>query len=118
MLNFTRKLGTMALLLAAGVCLLQPPVAGADSPGAAAKSAAPLADFIWKDVTGRSYAFPALKHRQATVFFFSSTQCPLSNIYTPRMIEIARDYAPKGVGFFLVNANREDDAAAVKRYAK
>jgi thiol-disulfide isomerase/thioredoxin/mono/diheme cytochrome c family protein len=104
-------------LLAAGVCLASVGAARAAQPEETTKSPAPLTSLAWKDVRGRAYDLPSLKESKAVVFLFSSTQCPLSNIYTPRMIELATDFAPKGVQFFLVNSNREDSREAVQKYA-
>ena len=84
------------------------------SPGASA----PLLTLRWKDVEGRSYDRADIARHKATAFLFSSTQCPISNIYTPRMIALAHDYTPRGVQFFLVNSNAGDSRAAVQRYVK
>lgn len=72
----------------------------------------------WKDVAGRAYSQADLSKNKATVFLFVSTQCPIANIYTPRFLELARDFQPRGVGFFLVDSNIEDTPAVVKRYAR
>ena len=77
--------------------------------------AAPIS---WQDVQGRAYSRADFTRHKATVFLFTSTQCPVANLYTPRMIDMARDYSPRGVQFFLVDSNREDSLAAVQRYAK
>ena len=70
------------------------------------------------DLSGRHYSAKDLAARQATVFFFVSTQCPISSQYTPRMIEAARQYAPRGVAFFLADANADDSLSALRRYAR
>jgi hypothetical protein len=79
---------------------------------------APLAPFAWKDVSGAAYDQTTLTKNRATVFLFSSTQCPIANIYTPRMIELAKDYGKRGVQLFLVNSNQEETQDTVRRYAK
>lgn len=72
----------------------------------------------WKDTRGQIYSRETLSQYKATVFFFGSTQCPISNIYTPRMVELSKKYQPLGVQFFFVNPNREDTAETVVNYAK
>ncbi len=72
----------------------------------------------WKDLQGKTYTAETLKQHQATVFFFGSTQCPISNIYTPRMVELAHTYQPKGVQFFFVSPNREDSPDTIIQYIK
>ncbi len=76
-----------------------------------------VAEFSCRDITGKIHQFRA-DSAKASVFFFSSTQCPISNLYTPRMIELAKAYESRGVRFMLVNSNREDSPASVRRYAK
>ncbi len=78
----------------------------------------PLAPMTWTDVQGHAYSLKQVASAKATVFLFSSTQCPISNIYTPRLIALSTEFAPRGVRFFLVNSNREDTLAAVRRYAQ
>lgn len=72
----------------------------------------------WTDVEGRRYTQADITKAKATVFFFSSTECPIANLYTPRMIELAGEYAPRGVQFFLVNSNVGDTRDEVVRHAK
>src|SRR5690348_6873726 len=76
---------------------------------------APLA---WRDLEGRTYGAPNLAKAKATVFFFTSTQCPLSNTYSPRMIELAKVYGARGVRFFLVDSNHEDAASVLQKDVK
>jgi len=83
-------------------------------PEPAAKRAAPLA---WKDLGGRSYGMGDVAGAKATVFFFSSSECPIAQKYVGRFIRLSQDYAPKGVRFFLVNSHAADTAAAWKKYA-
>ena len=71
----------------------------------------------YTDVSGKTYNVADLTKNKATVFFFFSTQCPIANIYSPRMNAIAADYSRKGVQCFLVNANAEDTPAKIKKYA-
>jgi thiol-disulfide isomerase/thioredoxin len=82
------------------------------------KVPAKAAAIAWRDVNGRSYGPEDVSKSKATVFFFTSTQCPISNIYAPRMNELAKEFGPKGVKFFAVNANREDALAKVQADAK
>src|SRR4051812_40246085 len=50
---------------------------------------------------------------QATVFIFTSTDCPISNRYAPELRRIVSAFAPKGVVFRLVYPNPSDKAAAI-----
>ena len=51
-----------------------------------AKSSSPLS---WVDTENHTHSFSDAAKSKATVFFFSSAQCPVSNIYSPRMLALA-----------------------------
>lgn len=70
----------------------------------------------WKDLSGRAWSEKDFARHKATVFVFVSTQCPIANIYSPRINELAQKYTTSDVQFFLVDSNLEDSAAALKRY--
>jgi hypothetical protein len=99
------------LLLTACVVLFNRPA------GAQEALKTPLASTTWSDLSGRTWQAADLQKNKASVFFFVSTECPISNIYTPRMVEISKTYASQGVGFFLVDANRADTPATLRKYA-
>ncbi len=86
--------------------------ASADA-GLGEKKTAPLA---WSDISGRKYGVADVAKNRATVFVFISTQCPISNLYLPRLFRLGQTYSTKGVGFFLVDSNIEDTAAVLRRY--
>jgi thiol-disulfide isomerase/thioredoxin len=62
-------------------------------------------------------AFSALKG-PITVVTFIATQCPVSNSYNQRMIDLYKDYTSKNVKFIFVNANRSEPASEVREHAK
>lgn len=70
------------------------------------------------DVAGKAYGAAELGKNKATVFVFSSTECPLAAKYTPRILALAKEYGPKGIGFFLVNSNASDNKADFVKWAK
>ena len=81
------------------------------------KVGAPVADFQVRDLDGRAVSFSSLKG-PVTVVTFIATQCPVSNSYNQRMIDLYKDYAPKNVKFVFVNANRSEPAGEVRAHAK
>jgi thiol-disulfide isomerase/thioredoxin len=52
------------------------------------------------------------------VVVFISTVCPVSNSYNLRMIDLYKDYAPKGVTFQFLNANQNESQAEVEDHAR
>ena len=84
----------------------------------AAPDVKPKESLAWRDVEGRAHSLNEASKSKATVFIFTSTQCPISNIYTPRLIELGKTYGPRAVQFYAVNSNREDTREAVAKFAK
>lgn len=81
------------------------------------KAARAQTALTWRDTNGRVYSLTDTAKAKATVFLFVSTQCPIANTYTPRILALAKAYQTKGVQFFLVDSNADDSAEAVKKYA-
>jgi len=81
------------------------------------KAGAPVADFQVRDLDGNAVSFSTLKG-PVTVVTFIATQCPVSNSYNQRMIDLYKDYTPKNVKFIFVNANRSEPAGEVREHAK
>lgn len=76
-----------------------------------------VSDFSLKQLDGSPVQFSALKGN-TTVLIFISVQCPVSNSYNERMNALYQDYAPKGVKFIAINANRTEPASAVMEHAR
>jgi peroxiredoxin len=79
----------------------------------------PAPNFILTGPNGRSVSLDRARQGQkATVLMFISTQCPVSNSYNERMIQVAKDYAGKKVCFLGINANRAESVEEVAKHAK
>jgi peroxiredoxin len=76
-----------------------------------------VSDFQVRDLDGQPVAFSALKG-PITVVTFIATQCPVSNSYNQRMIDLYKDYTTKNVKFIFVNANRSEPASEVRDHAR
>src|SRR5580700_7839955 len=73
-------------------------------------------------VDGKTHALAALKGAKATIVVFSCNHCPYVALNEDRLIQAARDYAAKGVGFAAINANDaenypEDSFSEMKKRA-
>lgn len=101
-----RKLFGIALALSAAILSAQEFKAGSQ-----------VADFQLRDLDGKAVSFSSLKG-PITVVTFIATQCPVSNSYNQRMIDLYKDYTPKNVKFIFVNANRSEPASEVREHAK
>jgi peroxiredoxin len=56
-------------------------------------------------VDGKNHSLDALRGSKATIIVFSCNHCPYVILNEDRLIDIARDYSAKGVGFAAINAN-------------
>lgn len=97
--------------------LLLPLLLGALLFGQEFRLGSRVSDFTAEDPGGKTVAFSAL-NGDITVVTFISTQCPVSNSYTDRMIAIFRNYSAKGVKFIFLNANRTESSSDVQEHAK
>ena len=99
------------------IFLLGALVAAAPVFGQDFKVGSPVADFSVTQPDGSPVQFSALKGN-VTLVMFISVQCPVSNAYDDRMKALYEEYAPKGVKFIVINANRTESAAAVQDHAR
>ena len=77
-----------------------------------------IADFSLPDAAGVTVESSKFKDAKALVVVFVGTECPISNAYMPRLAELSKEYAGKGVQFLAINANRQDTPGMVAEHAK
>ena len=75
-------------------------------------------DFQIEDIRGVVQRLSGDEDRKAVVLAFIGTQCPLSNLYAPRLVELAQRYGPEGVRFLGINSNRQDTLLQVTDHAR
>ena len=61
--------------------------------------------FSLKGVDEKIHSLDELKGEKGTVVIFSCNHCPYVKAYEDRMIQLAKEYQPKGISFVLINAN-------------
>src|SRR4051812_18421301 len=76
----------------------------------------PVADFAGRDARGADVSLADYSDKIVVVAFLG-VECPLAKLYGPRLADLSRAYAPRGVAFLGVDANAGDSATAVARYA-
>src|SRR5580704_8359538 len=95
----------LCLLLAAGVLsattLLTPPGHGprAAPPIPRPKVGQKIADFTLNDPAGKAWSLADFKDKKAVVVIFIGTECPINNAFLPRLVELHKEYGPRGVQF-------------------
>jgi peroxiredoxin len=78
-----------------------------------------VADFTLKDVvTDRPVSLYSFIGKKAIVLVFLGTDCPVGNLYVPRLIELNRAYKGKGVIFLGLHSNAHETQEQVARYVK
>ncbi len=72
----------------------------------------------FNDLTGKAYTAQDIAAHKASVFLFISGQCPVSNVYTPRMNALVAAYGKRDVQIFAVYSDRQESATDITRHAK
>lgn len=73
---------------------------------------ATVTDFALPDTGGREHRLSDLVAEGPAVVVFTSNQCPYARAWHRRLVDVARDYAPRGVQTVFVNANDPERHAA------
>lgn len=94
--------------------------AGVQAADAPAPVGSRIADFAATDAaTGKPWTLAeATKDAKGTVVAFLSTGCPASTAYVPRLSDLSRKYAAKGIAFVAVYSHPTDEPADIVRHAK
>jgi peroxiredoxin len=77
-----------------------------------------ISDFSLQDFQGKPYRLADFQDRQAVVFAFLGTECPLATLYAPRLVQLAERFAGRGVAVIGINANQQDSLSEIAAYAK
>jgi peroxiredoxin len=77
-----------------------------------------IANFKLKTIAGEAWALEDCKDKKAIVVAFIGTQCPVNNLYMPRLVELEKTYRDNGVQFVAINSNEHDTLDAIKVHAK
>jgi peroxiredoxin len=75
-------------------------------------------DFTLPDARGKPHSLGELSEQRLVVVVFLGATCPLAKLYGPRLADLARAYAPRGVAFLGISANAQDSLADVAAYSR
>ncbi|MCP3691979.1 MAG: redoxin domain-containing protein, partial [Planctomycetaceae bacterium] len=70
----------------------------------------PWTDFRLTDTRGKVSHLAEIK-TPLVVMVFLGTECPLAQLYAPRLEQLSQKYAGQGVTFLGINSNRQDSLA-------
>jgi peroxiredoxin len=110
-------LRTFALALTLGACVAatsQGVAGAADEPRVGRK----IENFTLEDFRGRQRSLAEFADAKVVVVAFIGTECPLANLYMPRLNELSAALAGKGVAFVGINANQQDSITEVGAHAQ
>ncbi len=62
-------------------------------------------DFSLPGVDGKTYTLSSFKDARVLVIVFMCNHCPTSQAYEQRVIQLTKDYSPKGVQVVAINPN-------------
>lgn len=77
-----------------------------------------VGDFTLEDYNGAKHSLTDYKSSKVVVLMFIATQCPVSNGYNTRMVDLYKDYNAKGVVFIGINSNKQESVEDVRNHAK
>jgi hypothetical protein len=81
----------------------------------------PDARLAWQPLTlsdGTPHVLREFIGRRATVIVFLGIDCPIGNLYIPRLSELAAGYADRGIRFLGVNSNAHESIDQVAEHAR
>jgi peroxiredoxin len=121
----SHRVTMISLVCGLVLAVLPAKVRGADLPAARAELPIDrclmqrLSNFTLNDVTsGRSTVLYGFQGRKAIVLVFLGNDCPVGNLYVPRLIELDREYRKKGVVILGINSNAHETSADVARFVR
>ncbi|HEY2837940.1 MAG TPA: redoxin domain-containing protein [Pirellulales bacterium] len=75
-------------------------------------------NFSLRDFHGNPQSLADFQDRKLIVIAFLGCDCPLAKVYTPRLVELSKQYEPQGVQFVGVNSNLQDTPTEIARWAQ
>jgi peroxiredoxin len=77
-----------------------------------------VANFTLNDAHGKAVSLYGFHGKKAVVLVFLGTDCPVANLYAPRLVELERAYRDRGVVFLGINSNAHESADDVAEHAR
>ena len=109
----------LVLAIVLGIAWGVAPATGEDRPATAVAVGAKVPDrSSLRDLRGNRRSLYSFKDHRAVVLAFLGTDCPISNLYMPGLIEVEKKYRGKGVQFLAVYANEHEDLDQVAMHTR
>jgi peroxiredoxin len=105
----------LATLLAALVCAA---LCGGRAYAEESRVGRKIEAFKLDDFRGRTRSLSDWSDAKLVVVAFLGTECPLANLYAPRLARLAKSWKAKGVEFVGINSNQQDAITEVAAHAQ
>jgi peroxiredoxin/mono/diheme cytochrome c family protein len=118
-----RRIGQRLLLLslcaalASGWCASHAVADAPSSKDVKAQLGQTIDEFSLQDYRGKPFALADAKDSKLVVVAFLGVECPLSKLYAPKLVKLAKEYEGQGVTFIGVNPNRQDSVTEMGHFA-
>jgi peroxiredoxin len=77
-----------------------------------------MPNFTLNGVDGQPVSLYSFAGKPGAVLVFTGVDCPVGNLYLPRLVELAKTYEAKGMVFLAINSNAGETTEQVAAHAK
>ena len=77
-----------------------------------------LESFTLTDYQGKEWKLEDFQTKNAIVFAFIGTQCPLAKLYSAKLVELEAQFRNRGIVFVAVDSNVQDSLAEMAAHAR
>lgn len=77
-----------------------------------------IANFTLRDLYDQPVSLADFASRKAVVLVFTGIDCPVGNLYMPRLVALEAKYSPRGVAFLAINSNASDTIEEITAHAR
>ena len=109
---------TMLVGVLATLSLIALSSSSSSAPADQSRVGRTIENFSLNDSRGAMRSLKDWSDSKLVVVAFLGTECPLANLYTPRLAELATRWSSKGVSFVGINSNQQDSITEVAAHAQ
>lgn len=109
-----RKFAIWSLAVAASFLMVRAGVAEEQASRIGRK----IENFELHDYRGKQRSLDEFRDSKFVVVAFVGVECPLAKLYAPRLQELSKEFADKGVSFIAIDSNRQDSLTEIGAYAR
>ncbi len=106
------------IALWAVLCISLPESTRAEKIDLAGTIGRTINDFALADYRGKEYALAEFADKEVIVVAFLGNECPLCRQYGPRLEQLSKELADRGVAFLGINSNQQDTPTEVAAFVR